>query len=373
MGANVVASPDLVAEGGSVSWLATGLTAGQHYTCVLTGRHGRAELRSNAVAFATQSNQRPVIADFKLLSHGPTSVILGYTVSDTGGEAITSTGICYKDDSSGNTVSVGVIPDSAMARPVRVSVGRLRQGAAYSFVAFAENTVGRAETSPLPFTTGHAVVIEQPGDLPLLMADDLYSHSRMVFLGKMNGTDLLCLRRMMGRDAEDAPTAGQLADVDLSDVELVSGGVSYGSGRYVNDNVVGYGLFADCTHLTRLVLPATATMLEKDALRGCTALRELTIPASARSVTPSANCSALTSIQVSGANEHYTSIDGVLFNKDATRIVWFPMGKTGDYTLPSTVTAVGDYAFQQCHISHFELPAKLASLGRAVFSGSGVE
>lgn len=372
-GEAVAVSPVLKAAGDSVSWKANGLTAGRHYACRLQGQHGRAELQSAPVTFVTQPNVRPALNNFVLLSHGPTSVILAYTVSDTGGEPVTTTGISYKEEGTGESATVRVVPDSAVGRRARVSIGSLSQRKNYQFVAFAENTIGRTESQPLSYTTGSTVVLEQPGDLSLLMSDDLYRHRRLAFSGKMNGDDLLCLRRMMGRDAEGAPTAGQLADVDLTDVDLVAGGASYGSGRYVQDHVVGYGLFADCTQLTRLLLPASATTIEKDALRGCTALSSLTLPASAAAVTPSADCPALASIQVSAANEHYASIDGVLFDKKATRIVWFPMGKTGDYVLPSTVTAVGDYAFQQCRVTRFVLPSSLTSLGRAVFFGSSVE
>lgn len=368
-----ITSPVLTVAGDSVSWTVSGLTAGRHYTCVLQGRHGEAELESNAIGFATLPNSRPTLTQPTLLSHGPTSVILAYTISDTGGEAVTATGVSCVDATTGLTTTLAVVPDSAVQRQARLCVGRLTQNTAYHFVAFAENSVGRTESSPLSFTTGSTVMINAPGDLPLLMSSDMYSHTRLAFSGMMNGDDLLCLRRMMGREANNEATAGQLTDVDLTEVIFVAGGANYGSGRYAVADVVGYGLFADCDRLTRLLLPASATTLEKDALRGCSALRELTIPASASSVTPSSGCTSLATIQVNGANDHYASIDGVLFNKAGTHLVWFPMGKTGDYTLPSTVAAVGDYAFQQCHVTRFVLPSALTTLGHAVFFGSSVE
>ena len=366
-------SPVLTVEGDSVSWTVSGLTAGRRYTCVLQGRHGEAELQSNAVGFATLPNSRPALTAPRLLSCGPTSAILAYTVTDTGGEAVTATGVYCVNGATGQTTTLTVDPDSAVQHRARLCAGPLSQNTSYRFVAFAENSVGRTESAPLAFTTGSTVMLNAPGDLSLLMSSDLYSHTRLAFSGKMNGDDLRCLRRMMGRDEDGTPTAGQLTDVDLTEVTIVAGGGSYGSGRYAVADVVGYSLFADCDRLKRLLLPASATTLEKDALQGCSALRELTIPASASSVTPSSGCTSLTAIWVSGANDHYASIDGVLFNKAATRLVWFPMGKTGDYTLPSTVTAVGDYAFQQCHVTRFVLPSTLTTLGRAAFFGSRVE
>lgn len=267
-------SPVLTVEGDSVSWMVSGLTAGRRYTCVLQGRHGEAELQSNAVSFATLPNSRPALTAPVLLSCGPTSAILAYTVTDTGGEAVTATGVYCVNGATGQTTTLTVDPDSAVQHRARLCAGPLSQNTSYRFVAFAENSVGRTESAPLAFTTGSTVMLNAPGDLSLLMSSDLYSHTRLAFSGKMNGDDLRCLRRMMGRDEDGTPTAGQLTDVDLTEVTIVAGGDSYGSGRYAVADVVGYSLFADCDRLTRLLLPTSATTLEKDALQGCSALRE---------------------------------------------------------------------------------------------------
>ena len=77
----------------------------------------------------------------------------------------------------------------------------------------------------------------------------------------------------------------------------------------------------------------------------------------------SRGCTALESISTDAANQHFCSRDGVLLDANATQVIWFPMGKSGDYVLPSTVTSIGDYAFRQCNISHFTLPATLQEIG----------
>ena len=181
------------------------------------------------------------------------------------------------------------------------------------------------------------------------------------------------LRQMMGRDIDGSATAGRLAQVNMADAHIVEGGGVYGSSRYTENNVVGYGLFADCTLLTSVTLPSDAVKIEKDAFMNCTALKEITIPASATDISPSSGCTALAAINVSAANTAYSSIDGVLFDAGATEILWFPIGKQGDYTLPSTVKAIGDYAFQGCHITRFTLPDNLTEIGQAVFYDSSVE
>lgn len=56
---------------------------------------------------------------------------------------------------------------------------------------------------------------------------------------------------------------------------------------------------------------------------------------------------------VSPANAYYKSQDGVLLNAEGNKIVWFPMGKKGKYTLPSAFTSIGAYAFKECSIEAF--------------------
>ena len=49
------------------------------------------------------------------------------------------------------------------------------------------------------------------------------------------------------------------------------------------------------------------------------------------------------------------------------------MGKSGDYTLPSSITSIGDYAFSRCHITKFTFPEGFKELGQGAFYGSEVE
>ncbi|MDA9072604.1 leucine-rich repeat protein, partial [bacterium] len=56
--------------------------------------------------------------------------------------------------------------------------------------------------------------------------------------------------------------------------------------------------------------------------------------------------SALTSITVNSNNTHYKDIDGVLFNKDGTTLIQYPIGNTRTtYTIPEVVWIIGERAF----------------------------
>lgn len=60
-------------------------------------------------------------------------------------------------------------------------------------------------------------------------------------------------------------------------------------------------------------------------------------------------------------------------NGDGTGILWFPMGKKGEFTLPSTVTTIGDYAFRDCNIERFVFADGLKEIGQCVFYNSKVK
>lgn len=363
----------LAPDGNKVKMQLTGLQPGTMYYYRLHATNGRVELHGNTMTFVTVPNDRPTVGVPAVLSQGPMSVIVEYEITDDGNETITSTGCYVTDIETGDTQSVEAETPGAEGVGMRARIGGLRQNATYEIKAYAANGEGESVGEALTITTSDAVLLADAGEFEELMGDSKYEYTTLSIAGPMNGDDLRCLRQMMGRDIDGSATAGRLAQVNMADAHIVEGGGVYGSSRYTENNVVGYGLFADCTLLTSVTLPSDAVKIEKDAFMNCTALREITIPASATDISPSSGCAALAAINVSAANTAYSSIDGVLFDAGATEILWFPIGKQGDYTLPSTVKAIGDYAFQGCHITRFTLPDNLTEIGQAVFYDSSVE
>jgi len=51
-------------------------------------------------------------------------------------------------------------------------------------------------------------------------------------------------------------------------------------------------------------------------------------------------------------NSTYSSVDGVVFNQSQTTLVQYPGGKLGGYTIPDSVTSIGDFAFVQLDQRH---------------------
>lgn len=363
----------LTPTGNKVQMQVASLTPGTMYYYSLQGSNGRVNLTGNTMTFVTVPNDRPSVGVPAVLSQGPVSVIVEYGITDDGNEDITATGCYVTDMAGGNTQKVEAETEGAEGIKMRVRIGGLRQNATYEIKAYAANNEGEGVGEPLTFVTSNAVLLAGAGEFEELMGDGKYTYTSLSIAGPMNGDDLRCLRQMMGRDVDGTATPGQLAEVNLADAHIVEGGGVYGSSRYTENNVVGYGLFADCNSLTSVTLPSDAVKIEKDAFMNCTSIKTITVPASAASISPSSGCTSLAAINVSAANTAYSSIDGVLFDAAATEILWFPIGKQGDYTLPASVKSIGDYAFQGCHITRFTLPDNLTQIGQAVFFDSSVE
>ena len=114
---------------------------------------------------------------------------------------------------------------------------------------------------------------------------------------------------------------------------------------------IGVAAFSDCSGLTKVTIPESVTSIGLSAFSGCDGLTSIEIPQSITEIGELAfsHCKRLRSIQVDSKNENYTSIDGVLFSKDGTRLLQYPDGKDGTTcTILASVVSIDLWAFYGC-------------------------
>lgn len=110
-------------------------------------------------------------------------------------------------------------------------------------------------------------------------------------------------------------------------------------------------------------------VIETNAFDGCH-LTKISIPSSVKCFASSAIAhNPIEEITVSESNPYYTSVDGVLYNKDRTKLIAFPAKKKQKkFVVPDTVTDIGR-AFHYCEkLQTIVLSNKIEYLWDGVFS-----
>ncbi len=97
-------------------------------------------------------------------------------------------------------------------------------------------------------------------------------------------------------------------------------------------------------------------------------LQQLTIPKNVKYVAPSVvSGNPIASIDVHPENMNYTSIDGVLFNKNENVLHTFPAAYTTEYTIPESVDTIGNCAFASTSIKSVVFPQQLVCIANEAF------
>lgn len=146
--------------------------------------------------------------------------------------------------------------------------------------------------------------------------------------------------------------------------------------------------FYNCQSLVSVTFPESLMEIEGQAFSSCIKIKSINIPKNLTrigmyrtwiSITDIhapmmafTGCSGLTQINVSSANETYTSVDGVLFSKDMKTLYMFPQGKGGQYTIPTGVTCIHEGSFNQSTLDTLIIPEGVTTILDSAFLGSGI-
>lgn len=341
-----------------------------YYFCLKAG-NGYSYVQSPSLVFTTKPNQVPVIGSLMMLNQGPLSITLQYELTDDGGEPLSATGLYYRTE-NGEEKQLPVTINGNSVFQARIS--GLQEKENYIVQAYAANSIGETRSEAFSFHTGQAVITTIPGTLSEAVdINEKYRYTALSIAGPLNGTDIRFIREILGRDINGEETPGRLNRLDMTDAIICSGGASYDGMRYTLDNMIGYGMFANCIHLQELRLPDDTREIEENAFKNCQALVSLQLPAATSRVMPSDSCGRLTTIKVSKDNNFFCSTDGVLYNKESSRLLWFPEGKENVPSFPANLTYIGEYAFRNCRIRKLELPSTVSEIKKGAFYGAHLE
>jgi hypothetical protein len=107
-----------------------------------------------------------------------------------------------------------------------------------------------------------------------------------------------------------------------------------------------------------------------DAFHSSKNLASITITSNVSNMAGSAffNNPALTSINVADDNQRFSSENGILFDKAKRVLVRYPEGRRGAYSIPSSVTFIGERAFLNCrNLTDVTVPASVRRIGAGAF------
>ena len=135
---------------------------------------------------------------------------------------------------------------------------------------------------------------------------------------------------------------------------------------------IGDYAFKGCTSLRSVNIPSSVVKINIGAFSECASLTDIAISEGLTQIAGGVfdYCTALTSIKVSEENQSFCDIDGVMFSKDGSTLVFYPVGRgESRYAIPERVTEIRVNAFSTCeNLTDITIPKSVTTLGDFSFS-----
>lgn len=132
--------------------------------------------------------------------------------------------------------------------------------------------------------TPTTIVVEKAGTLDsLLSQESMDTITSLILKGEINGDDVQVLRYMAGRDEDGKVSNGTMCELDMSEVQIKSGG-SYNYDAYSSQGVIQTDgeipnyMFYQCHFLKKIILPNQCTGIDGSAFAECQHIEEVIIP-----------------------------------------------------------------------------------------------
>ncbi|SFB22867.1 Leucine rich repeat-containing protein [Acetitomaculum ruminis DSM 5522] len=115
---------------------------------------------------------------------------------------------------------------------------------------------------------------------------------------------------------------------------------------------IGESTFENCESLKTVNLPSNLEKIGDRAFAGDKTVNYFKLPASLTSIGTEAfkGCQSVTAYSVDSGNKNYKSVNGVLFTYNGSRLIRFPGGKDGSYTIPDSTKSIEKDAFDSCKL-----------------------
>lgn len=154
-------------------------------------------------------------------------------------------------------------------------------------------------------------------------------------------------------------------------------------------------IFNGCSNLKEVILEEGIEEISGRAFDSCSKVKEWKLPKSLKRIGPCAfgnisveefnipenvesiaatfiSSSNLSRINVDSNNKYFTSVDGILFDKDSTRLIKYPENRDGNsYEVPNTVKTIDANAFISCkNLQTIVIADSVEKIGDFAFDGS---